>query len=132
MNKYGKSDGNDKAVSFLHGYVTAKIEGLAEASSISRRVLATSLGELLLGSWTGPSNRVPELPGETARARKALAKVEMAKRSYRRKSPSAKKRIKPGPSKGKKLAWWYKLSDEEKMAVIAKRVASTKKTKEAI
>lgn len=104
-------------------------------------LLASRLGSLLQPTReSGSEYQMPYLRSSSRKGRSPMAAVEVAlgspsseapTRAYKRSEtthPTKKVRA-PHPNKGKKLAWWAKLSKEQKAAIIAKRVAGHKKTR---
>lgn len=109
-----------EATAFLEGYLTC-----AKEMEIPLRTVCERLGEILSEKRQRASKYMPFLRVNSKRnpsKRKALESLESDGSTHRRA---------PHPNKGKKLAWWSKLSKEEKAFIIAKRVAGARAARKA-
>jgi hypothetical protein len=134
--EHGKTFESELKLLTLRAHLRGKAEAFAEVDSLIGRILTPGMGEMVRnqGEWAG--DQVQSVRRITARSRirrNALADVEMDghPRVYKSRGPNKRAgKKKAHPLKGKKLTWWYKLSKAEKAAIVAKRVANNKKTRE--
>lgn len=127
-------------IAYIHGRIDQQIETWAERFNWNPMELGAYLGAVLIGApldhLSGSELSEPKI----RKGSSTLEEVEVASRTHvgralgkrRRGRPSkdSQDKVKKNPLRGKKQAWWYKLSKEQKDAIIEKRKAKTKKVKE--